>query len=84
MDARELEALSMLTRGFTELKDANPELSYKLILDILSGIHECVFFSYLSLCARSHTLSSVIHRWPSMSRQRDHYSLTNVSLARAR
>lgn len=40
MDARELEALSMLTRGFTELKDANPELSYKLILDILSGIHD--------------------------------------------
>lgn len=40
MDARELEALSMLSRGFLELKDANPELGYKVILDILSGINE--------------------------------------------
>lgn len=62
MDARELEALSMLTRGFTELKDANPELSYKLILDILSGIHECVV-SWLSFadcrCSYNTTQQSV-------------------------
>lgn len=42
MDAREIESLSMLSRGFTELKEANPELTYNVILDILSGINECV------------------------------------------
>ena len=41
MDAKELESLSMLSRGFTDLKDANPELAYNLVLDILSGINEC-------------------------------------------
>lgn len=40
MDAREIEALSMLSRGFEELKDANPELAYNIILDLLSGINE--------------------------------------------
>lgn len=42
MEARELESLSMLSRGFTELKEANPELAYNIILDILSGINEYV------------------------------------------
>jgi serine/threonine-protein kinase 24/25/MST4 len=42
MDAQEIEALSMLSRGFTELKEANPELAYNIVLDILSGINECV------------------------------------------
>jgi serine/threonine-protein kinase 24/25/MST4 len=45
MDAREIESLSMLSRGFTELKEANPELTYNVILDILSGINECVLSS---------------------------------------
>ena len=45
MDARELEALSMLSRGFIELKEANPELAYNLVLDILSGINEYVSYS---------------------------------------
>ncbi|CAA7259762.1 unnamed protein product [Cyclocybe aegerita] len=40
MDAREIESLSMLQRGFTELKDANPELAYNIILDILQGIND--------------------------------------------
>ncbi|KAJ7068274.1 STE/STE20/YSK protein kinase [Mycena amicta] len=40
MDAREIESLSMLSRGFTELKEANPELAYNVILDILSGIND--------------------------------------------
>jgi len=40
MDAREIESLSMLSRGFTELKDANPELAYNVILDVLSGIND--------------------------------------------
>lgn len=49
MDAKEIEALSMLARGFTDLKDANPELAYGVILDILSGINECVLqFVYVA------------------------------------
>jgi len=40
MDAREIEALSMLARGFEELRDANPELAYNVILDVLAGINE--------------------------------------------
>lgn len=46
MDAREIESLSMLQRGFTELKDANPQLAYSVILDILQGINEYVVFIY--------------------------------------
>ncbi|KAF9009043.1 kinase-like domain-containing protein [Cyathus striatus] len=38
MDAREIESISMLSRGFSELKDANPQLAYDIILDILQGI----------------------------------------------
>ena len=40
MDAREIESLSMLQRGFAELKDANPQLAYDAIIDILQGIDE--------------------------------------------
>lgn len=40
MDAREIESLSMLTRGFDELKEANSELAYSVILDILQGIND--------------------------------------------
>jgi serine/threonine-protein kinase 24/25/MST4 len=40
MDAREIESLSMISRGFTELKEANPELAYSLIVDIISGVNE--------------------------------------------
>jgi len=40
MDAKEIEALSMLARGFRDLKDANPELTHNVILDILAGINE--------------------------------------------
>ncbi|KAG6332597.1 hypothetical protein ID866_6488 [Astraeus odoratus] len=40
MDAREIESLSMITRGFADLRDVNPALSYSVILDILSGINE--------------------------------------------
>lgn len=46
MEAQELESLSMLSRGFTELREANPELAYNLVLDILSGINECVIPSF--------------------------------------
>jgi hypothetical protein len=42
MDAREIESLSMLSRGFQELRDVNPELSFNVILDILSGLNEYV------------------------------------------
>ncbi|KAH7887740.1 kinase-like domain-containing protein [Phlebopus sp. FC_14] len=40
MDAREIESLSMISRGFADLRDANPSLSYNVMLDILSGINE--------------------------------------------
>lgn len=43
MDAREIESLSMISRGFSELKDVNPELAYNLIIDILSGVNEWVW-----------------------------------------
>ena len=46
MDAHEIESLSMLSRGFLELKDANPELVYSVVLDILCGINECVTCHY--------------------------------------
>jgi serine/threonine-protein kinase 24/25/MST4 len=42
MDAREIESLSMLQRGFAELKDANPQLACNVIIDILQGINEYV------------------------------------------
>ena len=42
MDAREIESLSMISRGFEELRDVNPELAYNVMLDILSGINEYV------------------------------------------
>lgn len=42
MDAREIESLSMLQRGFAELKGANPRLAYNVVLDILQGINEYV------------------------------------------
>jgi serine/threonine-protein kinase 24/25/MST4 len=47
MDAREIESLSMLSRGFAELREANPELAYNVILDVLSGINEYVAFTYV-------------------------------------
>jgi len=52
MEAREIEALSMLSKGFEDLKEANPELAYNLVLDILTGINECVLLSFcvLRLC----------------------------------
>jgi len=40
MDAREIESLSMLARGFDDLKNVNAELAYDVILDILAGINE--------------------------------------------
>ena len=48
MDAREIESLSMVSRGFQELRDVNPELAYNVILDILAGINECVPFPSLT------------------------------------
>lgn len=40
MDAREIESLSMISRGFSELKDVNPDLACNLIVDILAGVNE--------------------------------------------
>ncbi|KAF9247047.1 kinase-like domain-containing protein [Melanogaster broomeanus] len=51
MDAREIEALSMISRGFADLRDANSSLSYNVILDVLSGINE-------NLAVRQHVQTS--------------------------
>lgn len=40
MDAREIESLSMISRGFSELKEVNPELAYNLLVDIISGVND--------------------------------------------
>ncbi|KAH9938060.1 Pkinase-domain-containing protein [Fomitopsis serialis] len=40
MDAREIESLSMISRGFEELRDVNPELAYNIVLDLLAGIND--------------------------------------------
>jgi len=40
MDARDIEALSMVSKGFIDLKESNPELAYNVIMDILSGIND--------------------------------------------
>jgi hypothetical protein len=56
MDAREIESLSMLSRGFQELRDVNPELSFNVILDILSGLNEyAAFFSFSFFNSRRFT-----------------------------
>jgi serine/threonine-protein kinase 24/25/MST4 len=49
MDAREIESLSMISRGFTELKEVNPELAYNVIVDIISGVNEYVLRSLRSI-----------------------------------
>jgi hypothetical protein len=49
MDAREIESLSMLSRGFQELRDVNPELSFNVLLDILSGLNEYVEANFFFL-----------------------------------
>jgi serine/threonine-protein kinase 24/25/MST4 len=83
MDAQEIEALSMLSRGFTELKEANAELAYDIVLDVLSGINECVV-----ICVRCHIapsdLSQAMLQCDSMFRRRVDYSHTSGLYARAR
>lgn len=43
MDAREIESLNLISRGFAELGQVNPELAYNVMIDILSGINEYAF-----------------------------------------
>jgi hypothetical protein len=82
MDAREIESLSMLSRGFTELKEANPELAYNVILDILSGINEYVpFQSHLVLASN---LLSATPLYDNMFRPLGGFSRTNASSGRAK
>ncbi len=40
MNAKEIEAVSMIQRGFEELRDANSDLAYDVLLDILTGLNE--------------------------------------------
>lgn len=83
MDAREIESLSMLSRGFVELKEANPELAYNVILDILSGINEYVCFK-TTTAAYLTKLLIVILRCASTSRHRVVYSPISASSARVK
>jgi hypothetical protein len=84
MDAREIESLSMLSRGFQELRDVNPELSYTVILDILSGLNEYVtsncFFCFFFL---SVPLSGML-LFGSTFRPRGDFSHTDESHERVR
>ena len=75
MDAREIESLSMISRGFEELRDVNPELAYNLILDVLSGIDEYVSAS-LTL---SRALSDWVGTLPSNNTYRLHAGCSHTS-----
>jgi hypothetical protein len=83
MDAQEIEALSMLSRGFTELKEANAELAYNIVLDILSGINECVVVYVRCQMTPSNPCQAML-QCDSMSRRRVDYSHTSELYARAR
>ena len=85
MDAREIESLSMLSRGFQELRDVNPELSFKVILDILAGLNEYAAPS-LGVFTRRFSLmsTSVMRPYDNTCRPRGGSSPTGGSLERAR
>lgn len=42
MDAREIEALEMISRGFEDLSNVNPKLAYTTIVELLLTINEYV------------------------------------------
>lgn len=49
LEAKEIEALSMIRKGFEDLAEGNPALAWKLTEELLGGINEYVFFlSYTS------------------------------------
>ena len=40
MEARDLEALSMIRKGFEDLAEGNPGLAWRSIVELLGGINE--------------------------------------------
>jgi len=38
----EVESVSSIAMGFTDLANGNPELAYRILVDILAGMNECV------------------------------------------
>ena len=84
MDAREIESLSMLSRGFQELRDVNPELSFNVILDILSGINEYVKAFFFWLYPSAFMLSLVMRLFGNMYKHPEVSFLTNELRERAR
>lgn len=42
MSAAELESLTMIKKGFDELAASRPELAWRLVEGVLSGVNECV------------------------------------------
>lgn len=87
MEASEIESLAMLARGFVDLKDANPELAYKVILDILGGINEYGTFPNLLFSAPDPTFfylpRTEIKPFANTSQRSGAFSLTSASYARA-
>lgn len=51
LEASEIEALSMIRKGFEDLAGKNPALAWKTVEGLLEGINECVLSSSLSLSA---------------------------------
>ena len=85
MDAREIESLSMISRGFEELRDVNPELAYNIVLDVLSGINEYVHSSKLIFgLFVDGVFRAATPRSEATSRPRARSSLTSASSAGAR
>ncbi|CEQ40823.1 SPOSA6832_02485, partial [Sporobolomyces salmonicolor] len=57
VDARDLEALAMIRKGFEDLAGNNPALSWRLVEGVLEGINACVSPSptrFLLLCPGPH------------------------------
>ena len=71
LDGREVEALSMISNGLADLADANPELAYKTVTDLLVAINECVQCSQDDKLTRAGTARSA-----SISRRRTACSRT--------
>src|SRR5258708_19309610 len=63
MDVCKIESLSMLSQGFQELHDVNPELSFNIILDILARLNEYVEMKTLFFGLYPFPFSSLTDSW---------------------
>ena len=51
----------MISNGFADLADGNPQLAYNVIVDILAGINECVISAYSYSCNPQNLIPSYIN-----------------------